>query len=108
MKIRFLSLALLAGLLFALPALAMDLHEARSAGQVAEKLDGYVTALKPSTDVQALVSSVNAERKQEYIRISKEKGQPVDVVAKLAAQQIINNLPAGSTYQAPDGGWKKR
>lgn len=108
MKPWFLSIAFLVALLCAVPAFALDLHEARTSGHVAEKLDGYVTALKPTPDVQALVSSVNAQRHQEYERISKEQGQPADVVAKLAAQQIINGLPAGSTYQAPGGGWKKK
>ena len=28
--------------------------------------------------------------------------------AKLAAEEIINNLAPGESYQAPDGSWKKR
>jgi uncharacterized protein YdbL (DUF1318 family) len=108
MKLKFLTLAALAALLFALPAFAVDLHEARGSGLVGEKLDGYVAALKATPDVQALVNGVNAQRQQEYARIAKEKGQTADVVAKLAAQQIINGLPAGNSYQAPDGSWKKR
>ncbi len=107
MKSRLALVALL-GMLIAAPALALDLHGARSNGQVGEKLDGYAAALNPSAEVQALVSDVNAKRRQEYARISKEKGQPIDVVAKLAAQQIINQLPPGSSYQAPDGSWRKR
>jgi uncharacterized protein len=102
--LRMLIAALFA--LLALPALALDLHEARSSGLVGEKADGYVAALKPSADVTALVSDVNAKRRQEYARISKQNGQPVDVVAKLAAAQIIENLDPGSKYQAADGSWK--
>ncbi len=101
-------LVALLGMLIAGPALALDLHSARAGGQVGEKLDGYVAALASTPDVQSLVSEVNAKRQQEYARISKQNGQPVDVVAKLAAQQIITQLPAGSSYQAPDGSWKKR
>jgi len=108
MKLRKLTLLALLGALIALPALALDLQSARSAGAVGEKLDGYVTALKPDPDVQALVAGVNTKRKAEYARISGQNGQPVDVVAKLAAQEIIDKLPAGSSYQAPDGSWKKR
>jgi len=105
---KFSALFTLLGLLIAGPALALDLHSARTSGQVGEKLDGYVAALASTPDVQSLVSEVNAKRQQEYARISKQNGQPVDVVAKLAAQQIITQLPAGSSYQAPDGSWKKR
>jgi len=105
---RFSILLALLGVLVALPAFALDLHSARSAGQVGEKLDGYVAAVQATPDVNALVADVNAKRQQEYARISKEKGQPVDVVAKLAAQEIITKLDPGSLYQAADGSWKKR
>ncbi len=107
MKKQMALIALL-GMLIAAPALALDLHGARGSGQVGERLDGYAAALAATPDVQSLVAEVNAKRRQEYARISKQNGQPVDVVAKLAAQQIINQLPAGSAYQAPDGSWKKR
>lgn len=108
MKLRLLSMLVLMGTLAALPAFALDLHQARGAGQVGEKADGYVTALSSTAEVKALVADVNAKRSVEYTRISKENGQPVDVVAKLAAQQIITNLKAGESYQGTDGAWKKR
>ncbi|MFO0389294.1 MAG: YdbL family protein [Alphaproteobacteria bacterium] len=95
-------------MLFALPAMALGLADARKQGMVGEKTDGYVAAIKASGDVNSLVSEVNAKRKAEYTRISKENGQPVDVVAKLASPQIIEGLPAGSLYQGSDGVWKTR
>ena len=107
MKRLILALTLIATLL-ASPAFALDLHQARSAGIVGEKLDGYVAALQQTPEVNALVADVNAKRKAEYTRISKQNGQPVDVVAKLAAQEIMGKLDAGSSYQGTDGGWKKR
>ncbi|HAX92230.1 MAG TPA: DUF1318 domain-containing protein [Rhodospirillaceae bacterium] len=108
MKLRFATLLVLLGVLVSMPAFALDLHQARGTGLVGEKADGYAEALKKSPEVTALVAEVNAKRKIEYARISKENGQPVDVVAKLAAQQIITNLKPGSSYQMPDGSWKKR
>lgn len=108
MKARFVTTLTLMALLVALPAWALSLQEARSSGMVGEKLDGYVAALKNTPEVSSLVTEVNARRKQEYARISSQNGQPVDVVAKLAAQEVINKLPKGSSYQSPDGGWKKR
>ncbi len=106
MKLRFISLLGLTALLAAFPAYALDLHDARRQGVVGEKLDGFAAALKSAPDVNNLVASVNAKRQQEYARISKQNGQPPDVVGKLAAQQIINNLPPGTRYQSPDGSWK--
>jgi uncharacterized protein YdbL (DUF1318 family) len=107
MKKRFLLLSALLALL-ATPAFALDLHQARASGQVGEKTDGYVAALQSTAEVQALAAEVNAKRKAEYASISQKNGQSVDVVAKLAAEQIINGLPVGSKYQAADGSWKTR
>lgn len=92
----------------AFPAFALDLHAARGNGSVGEQADGFVAALKPSPEVTALVADVNAKRKQEYARISAQNGQSVAVVGKVAAQQIINGLPGGSSYQAADGSWKTK
>lgn len=98
-------LTILAIAWLATPALAMDLHEARAAGIVGEQSDGYVVALDGSADAKALAADVNNGRQQEYARISKENGQPVAVVAKLAAEQIFKNLPKGSKYQNAAGAW---
>lgn len=78
-------------LVLAAPAYALDLHSARASGVVAETSEGYIKAVKPSAEVDALVSEVNAKRRAEYERISKQNGQPVDVVGKLAAPQIMKN-----------------
>ena len=100
--------AALAILLFATPALALDLQGARVQGIVGEKNDGYIAVLKSSPEAEALAVEVNAKRKQEYVRISKENGQTADVVGKLAAPQIMNGLPAGAQYQDGNGNWHTR
>ena len=79
-------------ILAAAPALALDLNEARSTGVLGEKADGYVQVLKPSAEANALAAQVNAGRKAEYEKISKQNGQPVDVVGALAAGQIAKKL----------------
>jgi uncharacterized protein YdbL (DUF1318 family) len=107
MKLRTATFALL-GMFAALPAFALDLQQARLTGDIGEKADGYVAPLKPTPEINTLAGEVNAKRRLEYSRISKANGQPVDVVAKLAAPQIIGGLPAGSRYQGSDGAWKTR
>lgn len=89
-------LTLVAVGLMALPALALDLHSARSSGVIAELPTGYVKAVKPSAEVDALVATVNAKRRAEYERISKQNGQPIDVVGKLAAPEIAKGIAAGN------------
>lgn len=108
MKTRFFLSALLSFLLLSSAAYALDLHGARASGQIGEKADGYVAALKSSPDVDALVADVNAKRRTEYQKISAQNGQTVDVVAKVAAGQIVSNLPAGASYQDASGNWKKK
>jgi len=108
MKTRTLTLLALVGTLLAMPAFALDLQQARGTGQVGEKLDGYVAAIAGTPEVKTLVADVNAKRREEYTRISKQNGQPVNIVAKLAAEEVINKLPPGSAYQGSDGSWKKR
>jgi hypothetical protein len=108
MKRTFFAAFFAIALIFASQAFAADLSQARAQGIVGEKLDGYIGAVKPSGDANAVVSDVNARRRAEYEKISKANGQPVSVVGKVAAENIINGLPSGSLYQAPDGSWKKK
>ena len=89
MKKLFIAAAMV---LVAMPALALDLATARNTGVLGEKADGFVQVLKPSPEANALAEQVNSGRKAEYARISKENGQPVDVVGSLAAGQIAKKL----------------
>ncbi len=108
MKLRTAILLTLVSLFTAFPAMAMTLDDARRTGAVGERLDGLLTVLRPSPKVNTLVADINTKRQKEYQRISKQNGQPVDIVAKLAAKQIINKLPPKSIYQAPNNGWVTR
>lgn len=108
MKYGVLSLLSLVIMVMSFPAFALDLQEARAAGLVGETPSGYVEAVVNRPDVQALVNEVNAKRKQEYARISQANGQSVDVVAKLAAEQVMNRLSPGSYYKDGSGTWKQR
>ena len=95
-------------MVMALPALALDLQGARTQGLVGEARTGYIEAIVNRPDVQALVTEVNNKRRDEYAKISRENGQSVDVVAKLASEQIINRLGAGSYYKDASGSWVRR
>jgi uncharacterized protein YdbL (DUF1318 family) len=86
-KFGFVILAAIAAI--ATSASALDLQTARAQGMVAEQATGYIVAVASTTEVSQLVEQVNSARKAEYERISKENGQPVDVVAKLAAEQLM-------------------
>lgn len=108
MKSCFFALVLPVLLLVSLPAYALEFQAARDAGSVGETLNGYVAVLQDTPEVRALVEDVNAKRLAEYTRISQKNNQPVDIVAKLAAHQIIGGLQPGQYYQASDGSWMRR
>ena len=108
MKSHFIPMIALSAALFSVPALALDLHSARANGSIGEKADGFVQPLSGGAAVETLAAEVNTKRRQEYAKISASKGQPVDVVGKIAAQQIIGSLPPGSQYQDAGGHWQKK
>ena len=108
MKFRLFGLIAAFLMILAGPAFALDLSAARAQGLVGETPAGYIAAVRNTGDVAALVADVNARRRAEYARIAAENGQSVDIVARLAAEQIINGLESGWYYQGADGGWKKR
>lgn len=104
--ILFLCLGL--SLLFATSAFALSLDEAKASGLVGETQSGYLGAVKPSPEVQALVSDINQKRKDKYAEIAKKNGSPVAAVEALAAKKAIQETPAGYYVQTPSGQWEKK
>ncbi len=90
--IFFLSLGLLAG-----PALAASLDQAKAAGQVGERIDGYVgvVAANAPADVRAMVDQINAERQAKYKEIADKQGAPVAAVAQIAGKKLLERTPKG-------------
>lgn len=96
-------------LLFALPALALDLDEARAKGLLGEKADGYVAAVSetPSEEVAQLVAEINAKRRAAYQEIAQRTGAPVEAVGALSGKKLIEKAPSGQ-WVKPDGAWVKK
>ena len=92
------------------PALAADLDGAKAAGQVGERVDGYlglVDANAPA-DVKALVESVNEFRRQKYTEIAAKQGARVEAVAARAAERRIQNAQPGHYVMDASGRWKRK
>ena len=110
-KIARLFISTLAALvMLALPALAETLDGARAKGLVGERPDGYVGAVgTPSPDIQALITSINAQRRSKYQDIAKQKGVPVEQIGALTAEKIVQeNLQPGWYYMDGSGNWVKK
>ena len=96
--------------LTALPAAAQSLDEAKAAGQVGERIDGYVGVVDANApgDIRAMVDQVNAERKQKYAEIAAERGTSVEAVAQIAGQKLIARAPGGQYVLGADGQWRPK
>ncbi len=103
-------LMLLVAVSVALPAMADELSDAKRVGSVGERPDGYLGLVSPNADAsaRALVTRINAARKEEYQRIAAKNGQAVDVVEKLAAKKVFEMAPAGTYFLDASGGWTQK
>lgn len=99
--------ALLLSLLLSLPALALDLGEAKAQGLVGETATGYIAAVKSSPEVNALVKDINAQRKAHYQKIATKNKISLEAVEVRAGQKAIGKTPAGQ-FVNPGSGWQKK
>ncbi len=74
--------------LFALPASALDLAQAKTQGLVQETASGYLKVVKPTGAAKDLVKNINAGRKAEYQKIAKKRGTSLAAVEKLAGKRL--------------------
>ena len=82
---------------------------ARSAGQVGEKMDGYLGIVGASTPaLQRLVNDINIKRRAVYAERAKATNATLEEYALTAGCQAILATSPGEKYQAPSGSWETR
>lgn len=103
-----LAVAMLVGV--ATGAWAGPLDDAKAAGLIGERPDGYVAAVQPNPppDIAALVRQINAKRRAAYEDIAAQENVPVDQVGAVTAEKIKQQAPAGEYFLAPDGSWTQK
>ena len=87
---------------------AGDLANAKAAGHIGERADGYIGVVNPpgSAEVRSLVEDVNAKRRSEYQRIAEKNGIELSEVELLAGRKTIEKTaPGGWIYV---GKWKQK
>lgn len=107
---RILSLAMLTLLFLGQGALAATLEEAKAAGQIGEKQDGYIGLVQGNVpaDVAALVESVNAQRRARYEQIAASNGIAVADVARLAFERAFEATRPGHFVESAPGQWARK
>lgn len=82
---------------------------ARAAGQVGEKMDGYLGyPSTPSTDVRRMAEDINIKRKAVYAEKAQAASATVEEYALTAGCLAIARTTPGEKYMAPDGSWQTR
>ncbi|GGO70309.1 YdbL family protein [Bowmanella pacifica] len=107
MKNRILSALFALPLLLSLPAMAIELDEAKQKGYVGEQTDGYLGIVKSAPEVPELVKDVNAKRKAKYQELAQKNGISLAQVEALAGKKAVEKTSAGH-YILLDGQWVKK
>jgi uncharacterized protein YdbL (DUF1318 family) len=82
---------------------------ARAAGQVGEKMDGYLGIVGSGTpELQRLVSNINIKRRAVYAEKAQAANATLEEYALTAGCLAIARTVPGEKYQAPDGTWQTR
>ena len=89
---------------------ALSLDEAKDRGLVGERPNGYLGAVSnsPSSEIQAVISSINSQRKQRYQDIAASNKTNLEAVEILAGKTAITKTRPGHYIQLPSGEWVKK
>ena len=102
-----MSLGALAGTAYAQrdPAYAA----ARAAGQIGEKMDGYLGIVGSAPpEVRAMVSDLNIKRKAVYAQKAQAAKVTIEEYAFGSGCDAIARTAPGEKYEAPGGSWQTR
>lgn len=82
---------------------------ARSAGQVGEKMDGYLGIVGAATPaLRQLVDDINIRRRALYAEQAQANNATLEEYAFTAGCLAIARTQSGEMYQAPNGSWVQR
>jgi uncharacterized protein len=91
-------------------ARAQDLASAKRDGWLGERIDGLLGVVKADTpqSIRALADDINRRRREEYARIAEREGVPVEAVAQLAGERLIDRAGGGEWVLGADGNWRQK
>ena len=86
---------------------ADDLAAAKARGDVGERPDGYVGAVRAGApqSVRTLVADINGQRREHYEKIAKKNGTSTAAVAALAGKKLIERASPGEYVMDRQGRW---
>ena len=82
---------------------AQSLDQARAAGLVGERPDGYVGAVDPSA--AGLAQQINAQRRDAYQQAAAASGEPLSVVEARSGQRLVDRARSSGWYHWNGSQW---
>ena len=111
MKKFLLLLLMLASFAAPGPALAQEpaaIVQARRAGLIGERYDGYIGFVAtPSADLRRQVNAINIRRRSLYHDLAARKGVTPEEVGITAACSLFRRMGIGQFYLQGQGGWQR-
>lgn len=103
-------LILIAASAVAAPAQAGPIGDAKAAGLIGERPDGYLGAVAASVPggVIDLMKKVNRERRSHYDSIAGQNGTSRQAVEAIMGQRLVEQAPAGTYVMDGTGRWRKK
>ena len=91
-------------------AWAQSLAEAKEAGWVGERPNGYLGLVKPDTpnDIKKLVQDINAKRRERYLEIAKKNGTKLEAVKVIVGAKLIKRAQPSDYIMNSAGKWIKK
>ena len=101
----------LMGVAGAVPAAAREpaaVAQARAAGQIGERFDGYIGVVGSISDpVRRQVGAINIKRRSLYASLASSRGVTTEEVGLTAACSLLRRAGVGEAYNSGQG-WRRR
>ena len=106
--IRWTGLALVA--VAGVAAAQSAYFDARAAGQVGERFDGYLgyVLVQPSAQARTQTEAINISRRALYSDLEQRRGVSPQEVGITAGCTLLARVAAGEAYMLSDGQWRRR
>lgn len=91
-------------------AWAQSLADAKEAGWVGERPDGFLGLVKPDTPdtIKKLVQDINAKRRERYLEIAKKNGTNLEAVQVIVGAKLIKRARPNEYIMNAAGEWIKK
>ncbi len=95
-------------LMLSFSAQALTLQEAKQAGLVGERTNGYLGMIKQDAEAKKLILTVNKKRQAKYKQLATQHNISVEAVALRAGKKAISLTPKGQFVEVKPGQWKRK